>query len=105
MPINQSFKSSEQVIINQASRMGWIFGDSSEENVDNSKVIDTAGNVNNNVIIQEAKDTHTTMLMGERLLFATYLLVGAELLKVLLFVYQTIQRKLKKKYSPKLPSK
>lgn len=82
--------------------MGW-FGDSiEEENVDNAKMVDTAGQVNNNVIIQQAaKDTHHSVILGERLLTATYMLVGAEILKILLYTFQTIRRQLKKKYTTK----
>lgn len=75
--------------------MGWF---SSDEEVTEVKTVDANGNINNNIIIQEAKDIHAGLLMNEKLLFATYLLVGFEMLKVGLYLFQTIRRTLKRKY-------
>lgn len=75
--------------------MGW-FG--SEEQVSESKTVDSVGHVNTNIVIQEAADTHSSMIISEKLLFATYLLVGAEILKLGLYATQSIRRYFKKRY-------
>lgn len=75
--------------------MGWLY--SSEEEVE-MKTVDTTGTVNNNIIVQEARDTHSQMISNEKLLFATYLLVAAEALKLGLYLFHAIRKKLKKKY-------
>lgn len=77
--------------------MGWF---SSDEEVTETKMVDSNGQVNNNIIIQEAKDTHNQMLINEKLLMATYWLVAAEILKLGLYCFQTFRRMLKKKYQP-----
>lgn len=79
--------------------MGWLFGDTKEDNKTEIKEIDTNGNVNNNIILrQEAADTHSTMILGERMVIATYLLVGAEILKLGIYIFHMIRKNLKKKY-------
>lgn len=75
--------------------MGF-FGSSEEEN--EVKTVDSNGNVNNNIIIQEAKDVHKQMLSNEQLLYGTYFLCFAEIIKIIIYLYNSYQKKLKKKY-------
>lgn len=72
---------------------------SSDEENSEVKTVDTNGNVNNNIVIQEAADTHAAMITSERLLAATYMLVAAELLKIGVYIFHTVRRRWKKKYS------
>lgn len=75
-----------------------IFSSSSEESSVETKTVDSNGNINNNIILQEAQDVHSQLLSNEKLLIATYALVFAEILKISVYLFHTLRRKIKKRY-------
>lgn len=78
----------------QAVNMG-IFG-SSEENIE-QKTIDTSGHVNNNVVLlQEAKDNHEQVILSQKLFYVSCLLVLFEIIKLVIFIFSSYKKKLKK---------
>lgn len=83
---------------NKQKRNMGLFGDSSEENNVEEKMIDSMGHVNNNIIIQEAKDTHAQVKMNEKMLMTMYIMCGIETIKLIIYLYNTFKKNLKKKY-------
>lgn len=78
--------------------MGF-FGSSEEET--DTKIVDSNGQVNNNIVIQEAKDVHKQMLSSEYLVIASYFLCFAEIVKIVIYIYTSHQRRMKRKYNQK----